>query len=139
MLANTAEVPDIGAVTSHGSGGAMAGAAEDMAILMLDEGGVICDCNRASETLFNYPRNELVWRHVSMLLPQLAEFDLMPDGQPNPRLRFLSRTGRHYRAETKGGGHFASNLFFNRLESTGHCRMSLIVRPAALPSEMAYA
>jgi PAS domain-containing protein len=103
---------------------------DDLAALTLDERGVILDCSHGAEALFKYRRSELVWRHVSMLLPQLAELDLMPNGQPNPRLRFLCRIGRHVQAMTRDGDRFASDLFFNVLDGTAHGRLSLIVRPA---------
>jgi hypothetical protein len=72
----------------------------------------------------------LVRRHVSMLLPQLAELDLMENGEPNSHLRFLRHIGRHFQAVTKDGEKFASQIFLNILDNTGHCRVSLIVRPA---------
>jgi len=106
-----------------------AGAEEDVAALTLDERGMICDCNCSSEALFKYRRSEMVWRHVSMLLPQLAELEVMQNRQPNPHLRFLSRIGRHFQAVTQDGALFASELFLNLLDSTGHGRLSLIVRP----------
>lgn len=105
------------------------GAGEDVAALTLDERGMICDCNCSSETLFKYRRSEMVWRHVSMLLPQLAELEVMQNHQPNTHLRFLSRIGRHFQAVTQDGAPFASELFLNLLDSTGHGRLSLIVRP----------
>lgn len=107
-----------------------AGAAEDVVVLTLDGHGMVCDCNRACEDLFKYHRSELVWRHVSMLLPQLAELALMQNGQPNPHLRFLCRIGRHFLAVTQDGERFASEVFLNVLDGTGRGRLSLIVRPA---------
>ncbi|MFA7270434.1 MAG: hypothetical protein WC073_13935 [Sterolibacterium sp.] len=101
-----------------------------MAALTLDDRGVIRDCNQASEALFKYRRNELAWRHVSALLPQLANLELMHNGQPDPRLRFLCHAGRHFQAVTQSGGHLASELFFNRLDSTECSGLKLIVRPA---------
>ncbi len=101
-----------------------------MAVLRLNDRGMIRDCNRAIETLFNYRRSELVWRHVSILLPQLAEMTLLQDGQPNPRLRFQCRIGRHFQALTRDGEQFASELFINFLGSTENSRLLLIVRPA---------
>lgn len=104
--------------------------AEDMAALMLNDRGMIRDCNRLGEALFRYRRSELVWRHVSMLLPQLTELDLLQNGQPNPRLRFLCRIGRQFLAVTRDGEQFASTLFLNLLGSMGQPGLSLIVRPA---------
>jgi hypothetical protein len=111
------------------------GAREDMAVLTLDDRGMICDCDRASETLFRYRRSELVWQHVSMLLPQLAGLELMSNGQPNPRLRFLCHIGRHFQAVTQDGEHFASELFLNVLDNMGRSRLLLIVRPAEAASD----
>jgi hypothetical protein len=108
---------------------AAAGPEERAAVLTLDNRGMICDCNRSAETLFMYRRSEMVWRHVSMLLPQLAELDLMPNGQPNPRLRFLCRIGRAFQAFARNGERFASDLFFNVLRNSDQGRLLLIVRP----------
>jgi len=99
--------------------------------LTLDDRGVVCDCNDACETLFKCRRSDLLRRHVSKLLPQLAEMDLMPNGQPNPRLRFLCRIGRQFRAVADDGEDIASELFFNVLDNRGRHELSLIVRRAA--------
>lgn len=107
---------------------AMAG--DEPAVLTLDDRGMICNCNRACEALFKYRRSDLVWRHVSMLLPQLAGSDLMPGAQPNPRLRFLARIGCHFQAVTRDGERFASELYFNSLGNSERGQLSLIVRPA---------
>ncbi|MCX7173603.1 MAG: hypothetical protein NT159_06725 [Proteobacteria bacterium] len=128
MPAHQAQQSHLAAVARQGLIAARAG--EDFAAMTLDDRGMIRDCNRASEMLFRYRRSELVWRHVSMLLPQLAELELMQNGQPNSRLRFLCRSGRHFQAVTQDGGHFASELFLNRLNNTEHGGLSLIVRPA---------
>jgi PAS domain S-box-containing protein len=104
-------------------------AVKDVAALTLDDRGMVCDCNRAGEALFRYSRSELVWRHVSMVLPQLAGLEMMANGEPNPRLRFLCRIGRQFQAVTHDGRRFASELFLSLLDSKGHGRLSLIVRP----------
>lgn len=106
-------------------------ATDDPAMLTLDERGMICNCNHGAEALFKYRRSELVWRHVSMLLPELAGLGLIADGQPNPRLRFLARIGRHFEAVTRDGRHFASDLFLNCLGNPERSQLGLIVRPAA--------
>jgi hypothetical protein len=103
---------------------------EDTAALTVDERGMVCDCNHAGELLFKYRRGELVWRHFSMLLPQLADVDLMPNGQPNPRLRYLCRIGCQLQAVNRDGERFACDLFLNAIDGTGHGRLRLIVRPA---------
>jgi hypothetical protein len=105
-------------------------AGEGVAALRLNDRGLVCDCNSAAEALFKYRRGELAWRHVSMLLPQLAEMELMQNGLPNSRLRFLCRIGRRFQAVAQDGERFASELFLNFFDNIGHGRLSLIVRPA---------
>lgn len=100
------------------------------AVLTLDGRGMIRDCNRAGEQLFKYRRSELVWRAVSLLLPELAELELMQGGQPNPRLRYLCRIGRQFQVMTQAGECFRSVLCLNLIDSRGHGRLSLIVRAA---------
>lgn len=129
MPANHLRAAAAGAATGRRSA-MSAGSQEDVAALTLDDRGMVCDCNHAGETLFKYRRSEMVWRHVSLLLPQLAGLDLVQDGQPNPRLRFLCRIGRHFQAVTRDGAHFASEIYLNVLDTAGHGRLSLIVRPA---------
>jgi hypothetical protein len=98
--------------------------------LTLDSGGTIRDCSGDSETLFNYRRDELLERHVSLLLPELETLELVRDGEANPRLRFQCRIGCHFAAVKRNGEHFASALFLNFLDNSGDGRLSLIVRPA---------
>jgi len=105
-------------------------AVEDAAVLTVDERGMVRDCNHAGELLFRYPRRDLVWRHVSLLLPQLADLDLMPNGEPNRRLRFLCRIGQHLEAVTRDRQRFACDLFVNALDGARPQRLVLIVRPA---------
>lgn len=102
----------------------------DPPALMIDERGMICDCNRAIENLFGYRRSEVVWRHISMLLPQMEDVDLMPQGKVNPRLQFLCRIGKPFAALDRSGERFDSNLFFNDLGNPGSPRLRVIVRAA---------
>lgn len=119
----------------HGNtGGAWLGAQEEIAALTLNDCGLVRDCSRAGEALFKYRRSELVWRHVSLLLPQLAALELMQDGQINPRLRFLCRVGHPFQAVTQDREHFQTKLFFNRVSGTAREGMILIVRPAREPA-----
>lgn len=102
---------------------------DDLAALTVDDRGMVCDCNRAGEALFKYRRSELVWGPVSNLLPQLADFALIQNGEPNQRLKFLCHIGLYFMAVTKEGEHFSSELFLNCLDSKRNSRLSLIVRP----------
>ncbi|MCX7175227.1 MAG: hypothetical protein NT159_15165 [Proteobacteria bacterium] len=107
------------------------GAEGEMAALTLNGRGLVRDCSRASEALFKYRRGDLVWRHVSLLLPQLAVLELVQNGEINPRLRFLCRIGHAFQAVTQDGKQFPSELFFNRINSPADESLTLIVRPAS--------
>jgi hypothetical protein len=107
------------------------GRAEEVAVLTLDERGMMRDCNRGGELLFKYRRGELVWRHISMLLPQLANMELLPHGEPNPRLRYFCHIGGQLEAVAQDGEHFACVIYLNLLENAAeHGPLVLIVRPA---------
>jgi PAS domain-containing protein len=105
-------------------------AGEDIVRLTLDNHGLIKDCNRICEVLFKYSRDMLCHRHVSLLVPQLADFALLQDGQINPQLRYLCRIGQQFEAVNHNGERFATELFFNVLDSSGQGQLSLIVRAA---------
>jgi hypothetical protein len=108
---------------------------EDGAALTLDGRGMIRDCNHAAEALFRCRRSELVWRQVSVILPELAGLDLLPNGAPNPHLRYLGRIGRTMSAVAQDGQRFAVDLFLNALSGTDPDRLRLVVRPiAGLPT-----
>lgn len=115
---------------SGGRGAGVASAGDDVAALTLDGRGMIRYCNRAGESLFKYRRSELAWRHVSTLLPELADVELLQDGEINSRLRFLYHIGRPFQALTQEGERFDGELFISVLDNTGGGRLSLIVRPA---------
>ena len=101
---------------------------DQMAGLVLDERGIVCDCDNGCETLFGHSRDEMVSRHVAMLLPQLADIDLLTDGQPNSKLRFLSRIGVRFHALNRSGERFLCNLFLNNLGNQESRRLRMIVR-----------
>jgi PAS domain S-box-containing protein len=107
--------------STHGEG--------EAPVLMLDEHGMICNCNPSCEALFGYPRNELLLQHVSMLLPQLDATTLMCNGQSNPRLRFLCRVGHPFEAISSDDEKFSCDLFLNIINWEGRDCLSLIVHP----------
>ena len=98
--------------------------------LWLDNQGIVRDVDGPCETLFDYRRGELVARHVSMLVPELAELDLAPDGEPNATLRFHSRIGVRFQARKRCGERFLCDLFLNRSYSTESPRLRLLLRRA---------
>jgi len=89
----------------------------DLATLTLDDLGVIRDCSRACEPVFGYQPDELIGRHISVLLPQLPDADLVQDGRINSRLAFLCHCAFAFQARCRDGRFFASELFINRLDT----------------------
>jgi len=70
----------------------------------------------------------MAWRHVSMLFPQLAELELMQNGQPNPHLRVLCHIGQSFQGITQDSVRFAANVFstFSITLNTAICRSSCV-------------
>jgi PAS domain S-box-containing protein len=97
--------------------------------LTLDERGMICDCSKAGEELFGYRRKDMVWQHVSKLLPELSEIQLVKNGQFNPQLGFLCHCGHQFRATNRLGNVFLSELHFVVLNGAEQHRIRMIVQP----------
>lgn len=102
---------------------------DDMAVLIVNDHGVIRECNQACEKLFGCLSSDLLWKHISALLPQLADIALMRGRQINPRLHFLTHIGHRFEVIGLGGIHFASRLFINQVENMGRHSLRLIVCP----------
>jgi PAS domain S-box-containing protein len=98
--------------------------------LTLDERGMICDCSNAGEKLFGYSRKNLVWQHVSKLLPELSEIQLLKNGHLNPQLGFLCHCGHHFRATNRLGNVFLSELHFVLLNVAEKYTIRMIVQPS---------
>lgn len=121
--------PDDRAGTPLPSVAAEDGVATRVATLMLDQRGMIRGCNGASEHLFGYPRSEVIWQHISLLIPQLADTNLICNGQLNPRLLFLCRIGGYFNVFKRNGERFASDLFLLNLSNPGSTDLRMIVCP----------
>ena len=100
---------------------------ERSAAVMLDERGKIQDCEGAVEELFGYHNADLVSRHISVLLPELAKLSLLENGQVNSHFRYHCRLGCSFRAMTREGESFDSLLTLNDLGNDGDHRLRLIV------------
>jgi hypothetical protein len=99
-------------------------------MLTVDARGMVCDCNRQCETVFKRRRSEMLWKHISVLLPKLAEVPLWKDGTPNPRLLYMSRIGHRFQAISGGGNSFASGISISSIGNEGGPeRLSIFVRP----------
>lgn len=88
-----------------------------LVVLRLDDRGIIHDCSAACKDVFGYPAAELIGRHVSILLPQLPEIDLVEEGRINTHLAYLCRCGLAFQARHSSGRHFGVELFINRLDA----------------------
>lgn len=112
IMGTTADPLRIGGTAANDERNAAPHADDKSAALMLDERGMIKDCDAAGEILFGYKRGELGSRHVSLLLPQLGELELVQGGRPNPQLSYSCRIGRQFRALTRDSGDFIAELSF---------------------------
>ena len=99
------------------------------AALILDESGIIRDCNNTEE-LFGYKLRELLSQHISKLLPQLTEFELVQDGKFNPKFSYLCRCGHLFKAKNRDGATFFSELSLVNLNHTGKRILKLYVLPS---------
>ncbi|MFP5410987.1 MAG: PAS domain S-box protein [Gammaproteobacteria bacterium] len=89
----------------------------ELAVLNLDDAGVIHDCSQSCLQIFGYRPDELLGSHVSRLLPQLPGSGLVQEGRIHARLAYLCHCGIAFQARHRDGRHFASELFINRLDS----------------------
>lgn len=89
----------------------------DLAMLALNDQGVIQNCSQTCEQVFGYRQDELGGRHVSTLLPQLEDTELVQENRINSRLAFLCRCAIPFQARRRDGNSFTSELFINRLSS----------------------
>ena len=108
----------------------------DLATLLLNDAGLIEDCNPACETAFGYPKHDLCNHHVSLLLPKFEGIELVNDGQIDPRLRFLCRCAVPFLARRRDGTKFASEVFLSHINGDA-ASVRMIVRNlgvAATPS-----
>ena len=105
-LANTHATPGIPEVRSN-----------DLATFTLDDQGIIRDCSWACEQIFGYVQEALIGRHISMLLPQLANTELVQEGRINSHLGFLCHCAFAFQARCRDGQSFTSELFINRLDT----------------------
>jgi len=66
---------------------------------------------------FRYLQDELAGHHVSTLLPELVETELVLEDRINSRLTFLCHCAMPFQARRRDENCFTSELFINRLNS----------------------
>ena len=92
-------------------------AMNDLAIIALDDLGIIRNGNEICEQMFGYRQDELPGQHVSTLLPQLQDTELVQRDRVNSHLAFLCHSGIPFQARRRDGKQFPIELFINRLGS----------------------
>lgn len=102
----------------------------DPPALSLDERGMILDCSKSFENLFGFRRTDLVWHHVSGLLPQLKDVKLVHAGEVNRLLNFLCHCGYLFQAQNRQGDNITTHLSFVRIETEGRHSLRLIMQPS---------
>lgn len=104
---------------------------DEMVTLTLTEKGIISECSSTCDKLLGYPTHQLIWKHISVLLPQLANL-----GQAGlhtlSRLRYLSHIGYRFDLRTLDGGSLPSRLFFSEIETAGRHYLRVLIRPAKM-------
>lgn len=111
------------------------------ALITLDHEGMIADCDVEAGRLFGYRPAELLGRHISFLLPELARMPVSRDDVINPRLAFLCHCGKHFTGCRREGWSFPVELFINKVEGAAQQPLLLMVRaadaggPADLPAQ----
>jgi hypothetical protein len=98
--------------------------------LILDESGMIRDCSKSSEDLFGYNLREIITLHVSKLLPQLSQFELIQDGQFNPRFVYLCHCGHLFKVHKNHGGTLFGELCVVCLYQAGKRLLKLFFLPS---------
>ncbi len=103
---------------------------DELVALMLDEAGLVRECNPAGEEFFGYRRAELLRQHVSKVLPQLGAHPLLENGRLDSLLLFRCRIGGCFHALIRSGDRIAVDLYISDLGSRGSHRLRVLVRPA---------
>jgi hypothetical protein len=107
---------------------------DDRLVLTLHLNGMITECNKAGGRLLDCLPSELVWRHISQLLPQLKNVALMQGQNLSPYLRFLSRVGYQFEVISLKGAHLLGKAFFCEIGSMDHRFLRVIICPLAQES-----
>lgn len=89
----------------------------DLAMLALNDMGIIQNCNQTCEQVFGFRQDELAGRHISTLLPELEDTELVLEDRINSRLAFYCRCAFPFQTRRRDGSFFSSELFINRLAS----------------------
>ena len=104
---------------------------EGRLVLTLHYNGMITECNKAGSRLLGCLPSELIWQHISRLLPQLKDIALMQGTNLNPYLHFLTRVGYQFEVISLRGMRMLARVFFCEVGSMDHRFLRVIVCPLA--------
>jgi hypothetical protein len=102
---------------------------ENRLVLTLHYNGMITECNKAGGKLLGCLPSELIWQHVSRLLPQLKNVALMEGSNLNPYLHFLSRVGYKFEVISLRGARLIAKVFFCEIGDMEHRFLRIIICP----------
>jgi hypothetical protein len=102
---------------------------ENRLVLTLHYNGMITECNKAGGKLLGCLPSELIWQHISRLLPQLKNVALMEGSNLNPYLHFLSRVGYKFDVISFRGVRLIARVFFCEIGSMEHRFLRVIICP----------
>lgn len=102
---------------------------ENRLVLTLHYNGMITECNKAGSKLLGCLPSELIWQHISRLLPQLKNVALMEGPNLNPYLHFLSRVGYKFDVISLRGARLIARVFFCEIGSMEHRFLRVIICP----------
>jgi hypothetical protein len=105
-------------------------------VRMTDD-GIICAYSFLNGDLLAYSPKELIWRHISVLLPELEKMKLICDGEINPRLRYLSRIGRRFTMKGNNGRQFSVRLCIHDISQRGRHYLRALIFPVDTLDEIA--
>ncbi len=91
--------------------------------------GCILDSDDNARELFGYRQRELKGRHISRLIPSLAETNLVVGNGINPRLAYRSRCAVPFQIVDHDGHRSLCDLFINRVKLASGPALSLICVP----------
>jgi len=98
-------------------------------VLTLHYNGMITECNKAGSRLLHCLPSELIWQHISRLLPQLKNVALMEGSNLNPYLHFLTRVGYKFEVISLSGARLIARVFFCEVGSMEHRFLRVIICP----------
>lgn len=105
------------------------GSDENRLVLTLHFNGMITECNKACVRLLGCLPSELIWQHISRLLPQLKNVSLMEGSNLNPYLHFLTRVGYKFDVISLKGARIICRVFFCEIGSMEHRFLRVIICP----------